>query len=258
MGLFGNFFEKKTCDVCGAEISLLGNRKLEDGNLCKKCAAKLSPWFSERRHSTLAEIKAQLAYREANRGAVAAFHCTRTLGENMRVLLDEDAGTFLVTGARDLAEENPDVLQFEQVTGCDVDIDETRTEQTYRDKQGNEVGYKPPRYLFRYDFTVVVHVNHPYFDEMRFRLNNSPVEVDSGPGNSLLGGSGAGERSMAFRQYRAMAEQIKSVLTEARQTVRETKAAAQAPKAACTCPWCGATTTPDANGCCAYCGGALH
>ena len=42
MGLFGKIFEKKSCDICGGEIGLLGNRKLEDGNLCKECAKKLS------------------------------------------------------------------------------------------------------------------------------------------------------------------------------------------------------------------------
>ena len=43
MGLFGKLFEKKECSVCGGEIGLLGNRKLEDGNLCKNCAAKYPP-----------------------------------------------------------------------------------------------------------------------------------------------------------------------------------------------------------------------
>ncbi|MEF2896739.1 MAG: DUF4428 domain-containing protein, partial [Senegalimassilia anaerobia] len=46
-------FEKKTCSICGGEIGLLGNRKLEDGNLCKECAGKLSPFFSDRRASTV-------------------------------------------------------------------------------------------------------------------------------------------------------------------------------------------------------------
>ena len=54
------FFDKKYCDVCGEKIGLLGNRKLEDGNLCKDCAAKLSPFFSERKSSTVEEIKQQL------------------------------------------------------------------------------------------------------------------------------------------------------------------------------------------------------
>ena len=52
MGLF----DKKYCDFCGNKIGLLGNRKLEDGNMCKDCASKLSPWFGERRHSTKAEM----------------------------------------------------------------------------------------------------------------------------------------------------------------------------------------------------------
>ena len=37
MGLF----DKKYCDICGDKIGLLGNRKLENGNLCKNCAKKL-------------------------------------------------------------------------------------------------------------------------------------------------------------------------------------------------------------------------
>ena len=66
MGLFGKLFEKKECSICGGEIGLLGNRKLEDGNCCKNCAKKLSPWFEERRHSTVVQIREQLAYREKN------------------------------------------------------------------------------------------------------------------------------------------------------------------------------------------------
>lgn len=80
MGLFGKLFDKKECSICGGEIGLLGNRKLEDGNMCKSCAAKLSPWFSDRRQSTVDEIKEQLDYREANREKVASFRITRTLG----------------------------------------------------------------------------------------------------------------------------------------------------------------------------------
>lgn len=71
MGLFGKIFEKKSCDICGGEIGLLGNRKLEDGNLCKECAKKLSPFFSERRRSTVEQIREQLDYREANKDRVA-------------------------------------------------------------------------------------------------------------------------------------------------------------------------------------------
>ena len=52
MGLF----DKKYCDICGEKIGLLGNCKLDDGNLCKECAQKLSPWFEERRHSIFYKI----------------------------------------------------------------------------------------------------------------------------------------------------------------------------------------------------------
>ena len=91
MGIFGKIFEKKYCSICQGEIGLLGNRKLEDGNLCKNCAAKLSPWFSDRRSSTVAQIQEQLDYREANKAEVAAFHTTRSFGSGTKVLMDEDA-----------------------------------------------------------------------------------------------------------------------------------------------------------------------
>lgn len=78
------FFDKKYCDICGEKIGLLGNRKLEDGNLCKECAKKLSPWFSERRNSTVEEIKEQLDWREKNRERVAQFHISRSFGERQR------------------------------------------------------------------------------------------------------------------------------------------------------------------------------
>ena len=124
MGLFS----KKVCSICGGDIGLFGNRKLEDGNMCKDCAAKLSPLFHERRSSTVEEIKAQLAYREANKAEVAAFHVTRSLGGNTKVLIDEDAKKFIVTSRTKWAEDNPDVIPFEAVTGCTYRINEKKTE----------------------------------------------------------------------------------------------------------------------------------
>ena len=174
MGLF----DKKYCDICGEKIGLLGNRKLEDGNLCKNCAAKLSPWFTERKQSTVEEIKEQLAYREANKEAVAAFHTTRTLGKDIKVLLDEDNGKFMVTSARNIAEANPDVLSFGDVTGCDLEIEEGRTEIEYEDREGNRQSFNPRRYAYHYDFYMTIHVNHPYFEEIRFKLNDSSVDGD--------------------------------------------------------------------------------
>ena len=107
MGLF----DKKSCDICGEKIKLFA-RKVEDGNLCKECTKKLSPWFSERKKSTVADIRAQLEYREANKEAVKNFNVTRTIGDNYKVLLDENAKKFLVTNQRKWQDENPDVLDF--------------------------------------------------------------------------------------------------------------------------------------------------
>ena len=60
-----------------------------------------------------------------------------------------------------------------------------------------------------------------------------------------------------YVEFEEMGREIKEILTSARKEAREQAAAAAAPKMAVTCPWCGATTTPDASGCCEYCGGAV-
>ncbi|MBP3633312.1 MAG: DUF4428 domain-containing protein [Oscillospiraceae bacterium] len=252
MGLF-DAFKKKQCDVCGGEIGLLGNRKLEDGNLCKNCARKLSPWFDDRRHSTVEQIKEQLAYREANKEKVAAFNVTRSLGDDTQILLDEDAGLFMVARTSDLRDENPDVLAFSDVTGCRLDIDEDRTEVMRTDKDGNEVSYVPPRYTYEYDFSMIIQVRNPYFDDITFRLNSSSVEIGgSGPMRARP------EDNIEYQQYKQMGEEIKEILLGARKQARETAAAAAAPKQAVVCPYCGATTTPGVGGQCEYCGGAVN
>ena len=254
MGLF----DKKYCDICGEKIGLLGNRKLENGNLCKNCAQKLSPWFSDRRNSTVEEIKEQLAYREANKERVTVFHMTRTLGTDTKVLLDEDAGTFMVTRARNLVEANPDVLDFADVTGCNLDIDESRSEIKREDKDGKKVSYNPPRYEYSYDFYITIFVNNPYFDEMRLKINSSSVDITPSamrPGMTAVCNP---ESNVEYRNYKKLGEEIRQVLTQVREDVREKIEQEAAPKAAVTCPYCGATTTPDANGCCEYCGGAVN
>lgn len=277
MGLFGKLFDKKECSICGDEIGLLGNRKLEDGNMCKNCAAKLSPWFSDRRESTVAEIREQLSYREANQEKVSAFRITRTLGENIKVLLDEDAGLFMVTSAKNLEEANPDVLSFSDVTGCQLDIEESKTEIEYRDEEGNRQSFTPKRYAYSYDFYIVINVNNPYFNEIRFQLNSESVDDDAetlldGPddmrmnvrfrgsmgGSSLISNAEEVRSSVEYQQYEAMGQEIKDALLQVRQQVREEAAAAATPKAAVTCPYCGATTIPDASGCCEFCGGAVN
>ena len=192
MGLF----DRKYCDICGEKIGLLGNRKLEDGNLCKDCAAKLSPHFSERRHATVAEIREQLDYRQANRLAVAKFRTSRSWGDTRNMLrIDDDGGVFAVTSTRDLIEENPDIVPLDAITDAVLDIDESRDEIRHRDPEGNMVPDNPPRYSYRYDFYVRIRVNHPYFDELSVRLNPSTLKVDE-PARPV-GRNGAGRPSVS-------------------------------------------------------------
>ena len=111
MAFFDKLFEKKVCSACGGEIGLLGNRKLADGNLCKKCTDKLSPWFQDRRESTVAEIQAQLAYREENLRQLQSFKTTRVLGDDYKMYIEEIDGVpsrFYVSKSR-----------YHPFSGCD-------------------------------------------------------------------------------------------------------------------------------------------
>lgn len=176
MGLFGKVFEKKVCDICGGDIGLLGNRKLDDGNLCKDCAKKLSPWFEERRHSTVEDIKKQLAYREANKAKVQAFQITREFaGDSYHVFIDDTKGQFTVA-LRFSAENNPDIVDLSQVVSCHLNIEQNRREEQYRDNEGNLKDYNPPRYKYSYDYSIKLGINSPWFDDMDFRLNSSSVD----------------------------------------------------------------------------------
>ena len=168
MGLF----DKKYCDVCGAKIGFLGNRKLEDGNLCKDCAGKLSPFFSDRRNSTVAEIKEQLAYREENRQRLDDFSPTVTFDGSKKVYIDPIGERFIVTGLSNWRGGNPDLISFSQVTNVETDIRENKEEIFYTDSEGNEKSYNPRRYECDYEFNVTIHVDSPWFDEIELELSD--------------------------------------------------------------------------------------
>lgn len=198
MGLF----DKKYCDICGEQIRLLGNRKLEDGNMCKDCAHKISPFMTDRRRTTVAEMKEHLAYREANKAKLRAFNPTQTYGESKKVYIDTVAGTFVVSSRSpgNWADENPDVMALGDVTQCTLDIDEDRDEIYMKDAQGNNVSYNPKRYKFTYDFKIQILVNNRWFDDIAFKLNSFDVE-----------GMGTAE----YHKYEVMGNQIRAALTGA-------------------------------------------
>lgn len=182
MGFFGKLFEKKSCDLCGGEIGLLGNRKLEDGNCCKNCAGKLSYWFDDRRHSTVEQIRQQLAYRGANQRELAGFRPSKSYGEmyELKVEMNGNIPTrFVVARTDDYQEENADLILFSQVTSFNIDIDEHREELKYRNSEGEMVSYSPKRYEYSYDFFAEIGINSPYFDDIRFRVNRSTLNLET-------------------------------------------------------------------------------
>ena len=171
MGLF----DKKNCDICGEKIGLLGNRKLDDGNLCKNCARKLSPWFEERRHSTVEDIKRQLAYREQNKQLVQSFVVTRQFATNTyNVFIDDTKGNFTVAHNLDTT-ENPDIVPLSSIVMCKMEVQQDRREETYT-KDGKTVSYQPPVYRYEYDYTMRIKVRTEWFDDMDFRLCNSRLD----------------------------------------------------------------------------------
>ena len=194
MGLF----DKKICDFCGGQISLLGNRKLEDGNMCKDCASKISPFFTGRKKTMVADMKQHLEYREQNKARVAAFRPTLTLGNNTKVYVDQAAGTFVVSRSNNYREANADVIPLNEVTACEVIIDEDRDEIKYDGPNNTKVSYNPPRYEYSYDIKIEITLNSRWFSEIEFEVS------DETPDNRM---------SPMYMQYEQQAYAIKSALT---------------------------------------------
>ena len=276
MGLF----DKKYCDFCGNKIGLLGNRKFEDGNMCKDCAAKLSPWFDERRHSTKQSLTEQLEAREANKAAVAAFGATRKLGKYTKLVIDEVNQKFMVTSSNNYEKDNPDVFDFSQARGCDLSISESRTELKTKNAEGKSISYNPPRYEYSYNFYATISVNHPYVDDMKFSITNGYIKT----GERRMDGASTGWRmdmrmpaSLRIQAYNDainLGNEIKEAVEDMRRiangetphkasTTESAAGATSAPTPAAppvkiVCPYCGAPTFLDANHCCEYCGSKIQ
>ena len=249
MGLF----DKKNCGICDKKIGVLDlvfAKKLEDGYLCKDCVKRLSPWFSDNRKSTVEEIREQMSYRELNKEEVASFNPTRTLGQKYKVMIDDKANKFCVTNESKWREANPDILKFSQVTGCDIDIRENKDEIFDRDKDGNQVSFNPKQYSYKYNFGIVIHVNHKYFSEMKFDVNKTLlVEKDVYPRRKA--------HEVDYQECKKITEDIKAAVLGIHEEARTIEEEAEKPKAAMVCPFCGATTVPDAAGNCEYCGACI-
>jgi len=275
MGFFGKLFEKKECSICGGEIGLLGNRKLEDGNCCKTCAGKLSPWFDDRRHSTVDQIKQQLAYREENRTALEGFRPAKSYGEYYELKVELENGVpkrFVVARTDDYLAENADLICFSQVTSFKIDIEEDERELKRTNSEGDEVSYVPPRYEYSYDFYVELHTNCPYYDDIRFRLNRDTLNLEtvrqvSRPGLGQVMRNRGFDPGLypEYRAYKTLCEEVEEVFNAGMQGMplggypQAAPAAAPAPAPAPAgpkfCTNCGAPT--EGGKFCQYCGSPL-
>lgn len=273
MGFFDKLFEKKECNICGGEIGVLGNRKLEDGNCCKQCAKKLSPWFEERRHSTIAEIQEQLAYREQNSNNLKGFTVTRAIGDSYKMYIEEINGIptrFFVTNKKEYKEENPDIIPFDNVISCISDIDVRDTEKKRKNENGQMVSYNPPRFEQRYDFYIEMEIRSPYFDKIRFRINSNTVTLESvGNARGRMSGYyrngselnlGSDREHRLYQEYTAMCDKICQMVEDGKRgaaTASVQRQAAVSPESTGPkfCQNCG---SPAVSGkFCQYCGSSL-
>ena len=205
MGLF----DRKYCDICGNKIGLLGNKKLEDGNMCKDCQRLLSPWFSDRRHSTVEEIKGQLAYREANQAKVTAFTPTKVFGNQTKLILDEGKGQFIVTRSDNWIKENPDVVDLSALTGYEAAVEVDQDEEKTKNAEGKMVSYDPPQYTYEYEFKVRLLVNHPYFDDMAFEPFRSVEEK-----SVVVNGQPAAVHQAEYKEIKAQFDEMRAALDQ--------------------------------------------
>ena len=273
MGLF-DVFKKKECCICGNEVGLIGNRKLSDGNMCSKCAKKLSPWFEDRKASTMAQIKEQLAYRAANEQALDKFQVAKVIGKAYKMYIEEVGGVptrFVVSQEDDCKKGNPDIISFADVMSCDIDIDVRDEEIMKEGKDDQKVSYVPPRFRHHYDFYISMSIaNNPYFSSIRFKLNVFSVTLETIGGMRGIGGMAlsalieknlpAGARvnlvsnngeQRRYQEFCQMCEEIKEIVDNAKQSQSAVPQAA-GPRF---CPNCGA----PAEGCkfCQNCGSKL-
>ena len=182
MGLF-DVFKKKACCICGNEVGLIGNRKLADGNMCSKCTKDLSPWFTDRKESTVQQIKAQLEYRAWNAEELKTFETTRTIGDYEKICIEEVDGIpirFFVLQYGEGMGDNPDIISFRDVVSCVLDLDIRDEEQMQHGEGGKMVSYNPPRFRHYYNFIIRMEIrNNPYFDKIHFTVNSGAVTLET-------------------------------------------------------------------------------
>jgi hypothetical protein len=222
MGLF-DAFKKKDCEICGKEVGMFGYKKLEDGEICKDCVKLLSPFFDYRRHATVDQIKAQLAYREQNQRDLALFQHSLVLGQEDKMFVELQNGVptrFTVSRYDDYKGENADIIPFTNVSSFRADIREHRNEIKYNNEQGERVSYNPPRYEYNYDFYIKLDIaNIPWFDDISLKINPYTVELETVQQQGMFGGMMSGRAGFdpmlypEYRQFKAICDEICDVIS---------------------------------------------
>ena len=220
MGLF-DVFKKKDCEICGKEVGPLGYKKLEDGEICKDCVKLLSPWFDDRRHSTVEQIKRQLAAREENQRKLQSWNHNLSYGEYQKLyvrMVNSVPESFVVTSADNYREYNADIIPFTAVSSYDVDIRESHTELKKDGPNGEKISYNPPRFEYHYDFYIKLMITGiEYIDDIRFRVNRSTLELETtqhqAARNVFLGQSFDPMLYPQYRQYKAVCDTIAEIIS---------------------------------------------
>ena len=155
--------------------------------------------------------------------------------------------------------ENGLILNYSQLAGSHLDIDEGRRELRRTDKDGKQVSYDPPRYEYSYNFDFTITVDTPYFDEMSFWLNPRPIILESeAPSVFSLVRSIDPSYNIEYRRYIQLADEMRAAVDQARAVSHAAPTANRVqniPTPAASvewiCPACGGSNTGKF---CEYCG----
>lgn len=241
-------FDKKHCHVCGKKVGFLSREDIEDGVICDDCAEQLSPLGPEPEMMNVSEVKRQLDYREKNKERVRSFQPTFKYDlkvQRMRVLIDENDETFMVTDCADneMRTVYPDVIDLADITECQF---------TYNtDDDYSYFGDDSP-YIYEYDFYLEIHLDHPYINEIKLRLNDDSEFIH----HPILEKFNPVNYPQCERYMDTAEELMDALLGEDRKDDLYTDESGNSFKLV-KCPWCDSKCAMTRDGRCPNCGGNL-
>ena len=265
-------FLTKSCSLCGSNIFALGGYSLKDGCYCKHCKAKLSPFFTHEKTLTINDIQNQLKQRSKNEEQFAKLVPTKTIGNNPKLLIDENSGQFAVLfAATKHRTHTPDVINVSQLTDCTVEINESKNEVKYKDFQDNLKSFSPPYYAYSYDFFLTISVSIPYINSIRIKLNEKTIDNDQPLVIEKTGGIGQMFKDAlgSARSYNGLTSNIAEVqassayqkterlANEMKGSLLHTKKSLAKESTPIRCPWCGCLVIDNTTGICEHCCGHL-